>query len=1473
MAPTDNIRKILKTEQYANPFCESYDRKKILDALEKKTNEEEQKILTFLDICHGLACDIKKHIHELFDQTNFSSRDLRDFCFTAVNKYFLDFTPVMYGQVAATTGKIYEAEKSTFSKFTNVHGQEISAQLAVEIGGDILSELIALSYQWSPSENAFSSLEEINNEIHGPLFHKLWILTNTYLNIRCSAYEIVVYENGMVSFKNENRLKIKSGLHSLQYLNTVGQIRKNSNIQEASLPLLSLYSEAFRDRKGVQNYRTIGSTLEGHVGECNISIVANAYASILAFYPHFKDEKIAYFDGLTLLELLDMVLLIEGCTNKLIEENISDYSERDLQEVPTRFKESYLIDLISKCTEHGVGTIKKFLSALTANRIQPYFWRDPLYQADEYLYFSLAALAGPNYCLYLDKWTAVSGYTLEDKEVMLRNTVYEEFTLENNIPYEFETVDAVDLGINDDRFKNNLIVRTRSYTILLEVKVFGFPIESPEIERAFLRLGRATADLKEKLKTLESVLNEDRSLLGIVLTNYNSFSSACINDVPVIDLTLLKNYFFVGQFKRAMTNFQEGRPVTNNVGVVSYYTNEDEFNNNIESFLANPVPVRHILDRLESQEQQITPDFIKPKFVTDSIGHVSDESLMKLQTGRLSDLLNYEYYTEPEKHIGEQLNESIYFSLSEIFHKLAYAPYESQDSRVNIYYSISKVKSLGIIHLSFFMLKAIERINAKRLIKSAEFETVDYDPEKVLGLLDKINIKGPIRPSEFSIPEGQISEDEERQLISFSIDMLSGLTPANFSEDVIEVTMVNLTILQGFKARYAIESKFYSGCGNLIDALNHTHKYQRARDFCEEVLLLSIREKRHSQGWSLLFRCYTFQQNHFDTAIYGCLFISSISILPEIPNALAVDALYGALKFFRNLGYFEFAKLTYENLSNIELSDYDSQKVSLSYFNSFLKGPLQENVQIINQVIEYFEKHLDSIVGFGDHGIVPWLAFFYNVTKIRSLEQTEFDSKISDIIATLELSATQNTVFETRTKIIGDFERSKELFISAALNTFETRSASDFVYESHYLRILAGNLVRYSYQSKDIDGLLLSGLAINDQSFTYKNIYLEPGSVSPFFYRENTELRDLLQNYRERLLSHISLSEGQVLVWIFAEGNTVYLLNIDYNKNFRLDELEEWSLIQMKSWLSSIDKFYFNSRSQEGQNNPRAESPYDLAIQEEDYESLEETLSFTQIKLPENSAELLFYSSINIAPFPHNLIMDSEDFVSARIPVCNVLSLERFKEHHRTVLLDKNYSVSAWIPTDDGEPTISWGYEILAPLLTNIGADMYTSTYPTERITTDFNIFLAHGVLDRDGFKAVYTNHQDGKGIVYPHSVFGQGKIAVLFVCNSGSANDALYSNSIVSFSGELLKSGYEAVAAPFWPFDVTMSKIWLGEFVKQFNSGLSVCYSLWHANKKLANYDEETSNIFHAPAGQLAMHLYGNPNIYCKVKEPNPLS
>ncbi|WP_410879821.1 hypothetical protein [Myroides sp. DW712] len=92
-----------------------------------------------------------------------------------------------------------------------------------------------------------------------------------------------------------------------------------------------------------------------------------------------------------------------------------------------------------------------------------------------------------------------------------------------------------------------------------------------------------------------------------------------------------------------------------------------------------------------------------------------------------------------------------------------------------------------------------------------------------------------------------------------------------------------------------------------------------------------------------------------------------------------------------------------------------------------------------------------------------------------------------------------------------------------------------------------------------------------------------------------------------------------------------------------------------------------------------------------------------------------------------------------------------------------------------------------------------------------------------------------------------------------------LFSNQVQSLVHDLINSGYKAVIAPFWALDATIPSFWLNYFLESFIEGYSISEAVCIANNSLADYQEKISNNFFVPEGRLAMHLYGNPNIFIK--------
>lgn len=139
----------------------------------------------------------------------------------------------------------------------------------------------------------------------------------------------------------------------------------------------------------------------------------------------------------------------------------------------------------------------------------------------------------------------------------------------------------------------------------------------------------------------------------------------------------------------------------------------------------------------------------------------------------------------------------------------------------------------------------------------------------------------------------------------------------------------------------------------------------------------------------------------------------------------------------------------------------------------------------------------------------------------------------------------------------------------------------------------------------------------------------------------------------------------------------------------------------------------------------------------------------------------------------------------------------------------------------------------MEPLLKQQGANIIFKKIIEKMPTGDINVFLAHGTTDLDRFKYFQA---DDNSFHYRTDIFGNGAIAILFICSSGNLHEDFLSQDIRSIGQDLILKGYSSVIAPFWKYDVTIAKIWLTEFFKVFKVRYSIMELLTLPIERLLN-------------------------------------
>lgn len=1443
-------------QNYAKPFSKNFNLKKTVKEFGENVTNEEEEVLKFIVICNQYYTEIKKNTIEVFIRLNLTKIEIIDFLHRAINKHLIEIQPKILSQFLDGNDAAHN-DNIEFSKFNQENGSEINVQQIIEIGGDILSFLISCVNEWKPSNELLSPSIGFSDEKFWQLFGYLWYNTNILLNIE-SSYEILIFENGNIkSNPNFDEFKITTNLKWIKILTQTADIRTRSNLNETSYYLSGIYTKAYKEKLGAKSLSIENGFLnitKGIVKENAIKLSADA--NIFVRFYHYEREKIKYYDDLTLMDINEVLILIVDFIN-LISKKLSVKNDDllSIYDTPSRIKKRDLIQFLIECTDYERVTLERIISAISSSDRKPYLWRKPFYEINNTLYFCLVTLNAPNYSLLVEELISDAGYSTNDSENLLKIFIENELK-EERIKYYFNNIDLNTIVSDLIDLTNNLLYELKDYYILIEPLCYNHPIESEEIDDVIKKIGNRTYDLADKVKFLNSKIN-DKGIIPLMVSNHNALSSLCINNITIFDFQLFKNYFFTGEFRNVQIAFNKNKKIEKEISRIEYYKDEKEFNSNFINFLSSPIPIVSIFQKMIWKEVQVTPDDINIKITVDTIDQIesSDDIYNRLRV--LDNALNNKYYYDHDKRKNELYDNSISYSLSNILMSIAFGDYELSKSKIELYTIIKKAKVEGFSHMIYALTNTFSNISYTKVKKDKMFKDIEFEQDEIFPLLSKIFKKdghNEIRLYDFRIKEGLFTKSEEKKLISAALNVLTVLGPKSLADGDFESMFMQIAIIKGFKLKYSLDYEFYAVCNNMVDSLNFNGKYQRARNFSEEVLLISKEEKKHHYGWGILFKCFTYQKNNVEAVIYGALYFTSLLRFSDFKYSIITDSLYNALKFFREFHLHKMMDSVNEILDHIKLKKYDEQKFKLSYYLGRFQT-LKDLPDTIDESLVYLQSNLNQIVSFDEKGILPWLNYLYNLKRYKDSGVKEFNKPIEDFIKKLEGELKSDCYKSIKQRHFGSIKENKQNIINSLIGVFETNTSNDFEFEIKHLELPVKLLLTDAIKQTDIESILLSGLVLNDNTLTYDDKYFESNTTTRATLEVCDETKQRLSNYYDYITNNLKLLKNQVFIWVFSHNNVFYLIILTDDNKVSLKELTNWSYANMRAWIKQKENFYFDSKNY-----------FDLTEQEEAYKNSLNTLSFCDLELEIGYDEILFSSSLDLTQFPSNLIINKKDFISSKVPLTNVISAEWLIKNGKEYFLQKDFSSTAWIPIEDGDIPINSSFNKLKPILDHNGTKIIESRNFSESIDSDINIFLAHGEIGFNNFRAIYTNHDSESAILNVNDLFGKGEIAILFICNSGLTNEDIFANSVTSLCYDILKLGYKAVIAPFWRLDITIPSYWLDVFFNKFREGCTISTAVHLANAELAVYKDEISNAFYVPEGRLAMHLYGNPNLKIKT-------
>lgn len=145
--------------------------------------------------------------------------------------------------------------------------------------------------------------------------------------------------------------------------------------------------------------------------------------------------------------------------------------------------------------------------------------------------------------------------------------------------------------------------------------------------------------------------------------------------------------------------------------------------------------------------------------------------------------------------------------------------------------------------------------------------------------------------------------------------------------------------------------------------------------------------------------------------------------------------------------------------------------------------------------------------------------------------------------------------------------------------------------------------------------------------------------------------------------------------------------------------------------------------------------------------------------------------------------------------------------------------VKLWAPVEEGDFAINIAFDKIDSLFDESTLLKITTLNPRVELNKDINIFISHGGKDElYGFKSI--SPADDKYFLNEKDIFGTGKIAILFICHSGSLKSSLYATKLDGLVNKILDFGYESVLAPAWSYNVILTGVWTRNFINSINQG-----------------------------------------------------
>ncbi|CAI0911949.1 hypothetical protein [Serratia quinivorans] len=668
----------------------------------------------------------------------------------------------------------------------------------------------------------------------------------------------------------------------------------------------------------------------------------------------------------------------------------------------------------------------------------------------------------------------------------------------------------------------------------------------------------------------------------------------------------------------------------------------------------------------------------------------------------------------------------------------------------------------------------------------------------------------------------------------------------NTDEEINDINIVMVLLINMWEISPKIDRlhEFYIIFCSFLHKLHLSQKTQMVRDLAETSLLLGVRNNTLHYSFYVRMAVYSRQFNVIDSLLSAQLMMHGYNYTHHENEIFISKSLLELFISLRNFQFYPFAervKKTHDEL-NIE-EPYDKHQFDMAMFNMKM---LMGDEGVFESINEYLKDN--DVLEFDVSSGMPWLVFLLNLKRKNAAQFEKFHNLIESLarLESHENLCNSAVIMDYKKAMSSVVQENKEAVQKGISNIVQSRSFTDVNYELTMLQPVVLNLLKNSIKSIDFEGVLIAhalssgslGFEINTEEATME--------FAPLKKEVNLPSLTIFNDYMHHLSNLIEESERSVFLWIGCCDDFCYSVCLK-QRRFSLYINDTFSKRNLRSWESTqTELLAFNDQ-------PNLKSILDS---NSEHWGRESSVIMNNLPILTDVCEadnVILFRDVNISYLPPNLIKTTSGKLLADLAPLHTPSTVELYLKSESFTVDHS-NIKLWAPVEEGDFAINIAFDKIENLFNDASLLKITSLNPRNELNKDINIFISHGGKDRlYGFKSI--SPAENKYFINENDVFGTGKVAILFICHSGSSKSSMFATKLDGLVSKVLDLGYESVLAPAWSYNVILTGIWTRNFVDALNDGKNLSESTFHANKSV-------KSIYPSVGAYAAMHLFGNDGL-----------